>query len=539
MRAAMLKGLQRIYRRKIPAGKLITDDLLLYFTKLSHELGRQLGMLIDRRGKPTHVIIGDDSRIVIPDIGHRRLGGRRLTGLRCIHTHIKREPITQDDLNDLMLLRLDLMVVVEVLPDGAPGKLTLAHMAPGMEKPCKLHGPESLADTQKRFEGLITEIESGLERQSAAVSVKKRQTAMLIHVSGQPKQVVESSMDELEELARTAGIHVADRVTQKRKPDPRYLMGKGKLREFMIRALSHSIDVVIFDTELTPGQLKAVTDFTDIEVMDRTQLILTIFERRAKTSDGKLRVRLAQMRYLLPRLSAKESALSRIRGGIGLRGPGETTAETQRRHLQERIARLGRELEVLSAKRAENRKLRKRSEVKTVSIIGYTNAGKSTLLNRLAGGGLYVEDLLFSTLDPSARKVRLPSGVSVVVSDTVGLIRDMPPSLTGVFRATLEELAESDLLILLADMSDPHFEEHIKLAEQVFREIGLQHLPRIMVFNKLELVDPETTGAICRRHSAYGISAKENKGIKELLEAVGDSLSWRRSSNGRTTKNSA
>ncbi len=498
----------------------------MYVTKISKELDRQLGLLIDRRGRLTHVIAGDDKQIIIPDIGHyRRMGGKRLSGLRCIHTHLKREPITRDDLNDLLLLRLDLMVAVEVLPDGAPGQLMIAHIAPGEEKSYKLHEPEYLGETQKRFEGLINEIESGLEQSSDAVSVEKKQAAMLIHVSGLPRHVVEPSMDELEELARTAGIRVATRVAQRRKPDPKYLMGKGKLREFMIEALSHGIEIIIFDTELTPGQLKAITDFTDIEVMDRTQLILGIFEKRAASKDGKLRVNLAQMRYLLPRLGAKESALSRIRGGIGLRGPGETTAETQRRHLKERIARLERELETLRKKRAETRKLRRNAPVKIASIVGYTNAGKSTFLNRLTGGNLYTEELLFSTLDPSARRLRLPSGNSVVISDTVGFIKNMPRSITDVFRATLEELAESDLLILLVDISDPRFEEHIKLAEQIFRDIDLHNLQRITLFNKVELVDPETANNVCRRYSAMPVSAKKRRGIKEFLSALDRAIS--------------
>ncbi len=526
MRPAALKSLQRIYRKKTPADKLITDDLLLYVTKISRELGRQIGLLIDRKGKLTHLILGDDKQIVIPDIGHyRRMGGKRLSGLRCIHTHLKREPITRDDLNDLLLLRLDLMVSVEVLPDGAPGKLTIAHIAPGEEKSYKLSEPEYTGDAQKRFEGLINEIESGLERSSDAVSVDKKQAAMLIHVSALPKHIAEPSMEELEELARSAGIRVATRVAQRRKPDPKYLMGKGKLREFMIEALSHDIKIIIFDTELTPGQLKAITDFTDIEVMDRTQLILGIFEKRAGSKDGKLRVSLAQMRYLLPRLSAKESALSRIRGGIGLRGPGETTAETQRRHLKERIARLERELETLRAKRAETRKQRQRAPVKIASIIGYTNAGKSTFLNRLTGGDLYTEELLFSTLDPSAKRVRLPSGNSVVISDTVGFIKNMPQSITDVFRATLEELAESDLLILLVDISDARFEEHIKLAKQILQDVDLQNLPLLTVFNKQELVDTETVSNVCNRYSAISVSAKTGRGIKEFLSALDRAIS--------------
>jgi GTP-binding protein HflX len=512
----------------------------LYVTKLSRELGRQIALLIDRRGRISHVIAGDDTQIVIPDIGQRRQDGtargRRLSGVRCIHTHLKHEPLTQDDINDLLLLRLDLMVSVDVAADGSPGRVMLGHIAPGLEEPCKILGPLPLAEMQEQFESLIPDIESELDRLSSSITVGGMPAAMLIHVSDKPGMLVDSSLDELAQLARTAGIEVADRVVQRRKPDPGFLLGKGKMREFMIRALSHAIDLVIFDTELSGGQLKAVTDFTDIEVMDRTQLILGIFDKHASSRDGKLRVKLAQMRYLLPRLGAKESALSRIRGGIGLRGPGETTAETQRRHLKGRIARLETELEELKTKRAEKRKLRIRRELKTVSIVGYTNAGKSTLLNRLSGSDVRVEDLLFSTLDPITRKVRLPSGPATpkqtereggqftVISDTVGLIRDMPPSLMGVFRATMEELAESDLILLLVDISDPDFDEHLGVAEAVLREVGLQFVERLIVFNKIELADPETVEAVCRRRSAIGISAKTGRGIVELLGAIAGRL---------------
>ncbi|MFQ5432041.1 MAG: GTPase HflX [Nitrospinota bacterium] len=436
---------------------------------------------------------------------------------------MKHEPLTQDDINDLLLLRLDLMASVDVSTDGLPGKVSLGHIAPGLDEPYTLHGPLPLAEMQGYFDNLVPGIESELDALSDSISVGGKPTAMLIHVSDQPSAVVDASLTELASLARTAGIEVADSVIQRRKPDPRYLLGKGKMREFMIRVLARAIDMVIFDTELTAGQLKSVTDFTDVEVMDRTQLILGIFDRHASSRDGKLRVKLAQMKYLLPRLGAKESALSRIRGGIGLRGPGETTAETQRRHLQGQIARLEKELEELKTKRAQKRKLRIRREVKTISLVGYTNAGKSTLLNRLTGSDELVEDILFSTLDPSARRLRLPGG-DAVISDTVGLIRDMPPSLMGVFRATLEELAESDLIILLADISDDEFEEHLAVSETVLRDVGLQDVERLTVFNKIELADPETVKAVCRRHEALGVSAKTGHGIDELLEMIAERL---------------
>ncbi len=497
----------------------------MYVAKLSSELARQIGLLIDRKGKITHVIAGNDHQIVIPNLGQRRVAGKRLAGFRCIHTHLKGEPVTRDDLNDLLLLRLDAMAAIDVRPDGTAGKLHLAHIEAGEEDRYTMHGGLTHPRAEELYQGLIEQVERDLEKTVIAKKVETEQSALLIHVSDKPKLQMDVSLDELAELARSAGITVAGRVTQRRDvPDPKFLMGHGKMQEFMIKALSLGVDMVIFDTELTPAQIKAISDFTDLEVVDRTQLILGIFEKRATSRDGKVRIQLAQMKYLLPRLGAKESALSRIRGGIGLRGPGETTAETQRRHLQGRIAQFEKELENLKNRRIQKRKKRSRSEVKTVSILGYTNAGKSTLLNRLTGSDLMVKDLLFSTLDPATRRLWLPNGKEMVISDTVGLIRNMPESLRGVFRATLEELAESDLLINLADISNPELDAHLKVTEEIVEDIGLMEIPLITVFNKIEVVDAEQAQNICRRHGALGISAATGEGLDVLKQKIAETL---------------
>ncbi|MBI5179423.1 MAG: GTPase HflX [Nitrospinae bacterium] len=519
------KGLERIYRRRIPPGLLITDELLLYLSRLSRELGRQLAVLIDRKGKITHVVAGNDHQIVIPNLGQRRVAEKRLAGYRCVHTHLKGETLTQDDLNDLLLLRLDAIAAVDVQKSGLPGNLSLGHISAAKEDSYTLIGPAPLVSINDAFPSLIGEVEEELSRTVVAKKVEGGNNALLIHVSNMPKEAMDFSLDELAELARSAEINVADRVIQRRAlPDPKYLMGKGKLQEFMIKALSLGADMVIFDTELTPAQIKAITDFTDLEVLDRTQLILGIFEKRATSRDGKVRVALAQMRYLLPRLGAKESALSRIRGGIGLRGPGETTAEVQRRHLQSRITAHERELRSLKDKRTEKRKQRLRSEVKTISIIGYTNAGKSTLINRLTHSDLVVKNLLFSTLDPASRKLRLPNGEFAVISDTVGLIRNMPESLRGVFRATMEELAEADLLINVVDVSNPDFEDHIKVTDEILEDLKLQEVPRLLVFNKIEMLDAELAHDLCRRFDAVGISAAAQLNLGGLLDAITQKL---------------
>lgn len=518
---AAMRGLERIYRRKIPPGQLITEELLSLIAKLSRETGRQIAALIDRKGKITHVVAGNDHQIVIPNLGQRRVAGKRLAGYRCVHTHLKGEPLTQDDVNDLLLLRLDAMASVEVKKDGSCGKIMLAHIAPGAEDSCSRFGPAPFDEVRDYFRGLVESVEAELERTAGVKKVAGGQQALLIHVSDQPRARMEASLNELAELARSAGITAAARVVQRRDvPDPKFLMGKGKLQEFMIKALSLGAGTVIFDTELTPGQLKAISDFTDLEVMDRTQLILGIFEKRAQSRDGKVRVQLAHMKYLLPRLGAKESALSRIRGGIGLRGPGETAAEVQRRHLQNRIASFERELESLGKKREQKRKGRLRAEVRSAAIVGYTNAGKTTLVNRLTGSDFFTRDLLFATLDPAARRLYLPGGETIVVNDTVGLIRNMPESLRGVFRATLEELMESDVIVNVADIADADLEEHLKATQEIIRDVGLHVLPVITVLNKVELLQPEEAQNLVRRHNAIGVSALTGDGVTRLLAEI-------------------
>jgi GTP-binding protein HflX len=504
---------------------LITEELFNYISRLSREIGRQIAVMADRKGKISHVIVGNDNQIVIPNLGQLRVADKRLAGIKCIHTHLKGEPLTQDDKNDLLLLRLDAIASVEVGTNGEAKKITLAHISPGAEDSCVTFGPETLESVNQYFGGLVEKIESELRVTVVSRKVESGPTALLIHVSNLPKYAMESSMFELEELARSAGIKISERVFQRRaQPDPKYLMGKGKLQQFMIKALSIGANLVIFDAELTAAQIKTISDFTDMDVLDRTQLILGIFEKRAASRDGKIRVQLAQMKYLLPRLGAKESALSRIRGGIGLRGPGETTAEVQRRHLQGRITQYEKELKRLKEKRSQKRSKRLRSEVSTISIIGYTNAGKSSLINLLTASSLPVQNLLFSTLDPTTRKLYLPNGKIAVISDTVGLIKNLPESLFDVFRATMEELAESHLLINLVDISNPDFEDHIKVSEKLLETLGLVDKPRITVFNKVDLIDPETAESICKRFTATGVSAFKNIGIDDLLAEIADKL---------------
>jgi len=337
-------------------------------------------------------------------------------------------------------------------------------------------------------------------------------------------------MDELRELARTGGVEVLDAIIQQRRElSSRYLMGEGKMREVVIRALQLGATMLIFDQELTPAQVRSISEMTELKVIDRSQLILDIFARRAVSLDGKVQVELAQLKYILPRLTGKGVQMSRLMGGIGGRGPGETKLEVDRRRIRDRIARLERELEELSRGRYQRRRKRVRAGIPIVSIVGYTNAGKSTLLNTLTRSKVFTEDLLFATLDTSTRKLRFPREREVIVTDTVGFIRSLPRSLMGAFKATLEELQDADLLLHLVDWSNPRFEEQIRQVEEILDELDLSGKPRVLVFNKSDLIpglkktNPLAfikARQVARTYGGIAISARDPKSLSVLLEEM-------------------
>jgi GTP-binding protein HflX len=280
----------------------------------------------------------------------------------------------------------------------------------------------------------------------------------------------QASLNELKELARTAGVEVADTVLQVRDQiDPKFVLGRGKLEDVVLRAMQLDVEVLVFDRNLTPAQGTAIAHVTDLKVLDRTQLILDIFAQRAESKDGKLQVELAQMKYLLPRLGQKDDSLSRLTGGIGGRGPGETKLEIGRRRARERIDHLAAQLKKLGKQRKERRRKRARNDVPIIAIVGYTNAGKSTLLNTLTDADVLAEDKLFATLDTRSRRLRFPREREVVITDTVGFIRDLPKELFAAFRATFEEAQDADLLLHVLDTADPNVEQHIATTESCSR----------------------------------------------------------------------
>jgi GTP-binding protein HflX len=519
------KALQRIYRRRVPLDRLTTPDLTRALVGVSHATGRQVGVLVDRRGTVHHVVLGDASKLMLPDVGRLRAGAGRLRGLRLIHTHLRNEPLSRDDLVDLTRLHLDMVVAICLAP-GEERALCVyyGHNFPVVddtsEPPFRTFGPIPYAKARDNPAEIIAILEQEFARAARARGVTAKDgRAILVHVCDKRGAAqAEDSLRELEELARTAGVEVADRVLQVRdRVDPRYALGRGKLEDIVIRAMQLDAETLIFDRNLRPAQANNIARMTDLKVVDRTQLILDIFAQHAESSDGKLQVELAQMRYLLPRLGQRDDALSRLTGGIGGRGPGETKLEVGRRRARERITRLQSQLKKLGRQREQRRSRRKRSGTPTVAILGYTNAGKSTLLNALTGSDVTAEDKLFATLDTRSRAMRLPSGSEVIVTDTVGFIRDLPKDLFTAFRATFDETQDADLLLHVIDASDPCRSEHVETTEKLLVDLGLERIPRILVFNKCDKLEtPQATLA----GRGVPISALDPSSLGPLKRAI-------------------
>jgi GTPase len=516
----------------------VTPEFARQMTELSFETRRQIGALIDRKGYVEHVVIGDARRIEWPDLKRTRVAADRFRGLRGVHTHLRGEELTQDDLTDLALLRLDLMVSLDVDErTGLPGMVRAAHLLPttaaaldtngGAAAPYAFLEPQIPSQLDVDFLALINSLEEEMARNRRATRrAEVRDRTILVGVTTGSMFEAEESMQELQELATSAGVVVLDSVIQRRSAiDPRTVLGRGKLEELLVRALQLGADLIVFDRELQPAQVRSLSEATDLKVIDRSQLILDIFAQRAQSREGKIQVELAQLKYLLPRLIAgQDSAFSRLAGGIGGRGPGETKLETDRRRVRDRIHRLEKEIQSLSLRRQERRKVRVRREFPVISIVGYTNAGKSTLLNTLTSSAVHAEQRMFATLDPTSRRLRLPREQEVIVNDTVGFIRDLPPDLLAAFRATLEEISDSNLLIHLVDASNPRWEQQLQSVERILGELNFNQIPRLTVFNKADLLEPSAVESILRQGAQKGepepvaVSATDSKSLRPLLE---------------------
>ncbi len=530
LKQSQIHALRRTYRRRVDAAQVISPELARHLTELSKETHRQVGVLLDRKGGVQWVIVGDAHGLELPDVGRARAGSHRLRGLRLVHTHLDGEPLTRDDHTDLALLRLDLVAAVQVLEDGLPGKVHLAHLLP--ENPSGALWKDETAPSVHELGtdalALASDLEIEFSRAQTARRTGGRERAILVGVGGRGRgrPEAEASLAELAELARTAGVEVIDAVLQMRREiDARTLIGKGKLEDLLLRSMQLMADVIVFDADLSPSQAIHIGEATNLKILDRTQLILDIFAQRAHSADGKLQVELAQLRYLYPRLVGRDDSLSRLAGGIGGRGPGETKLEIDRRRVRDRMAALERRIGSLSGSRAVRRRKRNENGLPVLSIVGYTNAGKSTLLNALTGSEVLAEDVLFATLDPTSRRLRFPRDREVIVTDTVGFIRGLPEDLLAAFRATLEELHDADLLLHVVDAADPRLDDRVETVEAILRELGLSEKPRLLVLNKIDRLPAGQGEALAHLRDGVAISAADKKGLEELLRRC-DRILW-------------
>jgi len=422
-------------------------------------------------------------------------------------------------------VRLDLIVAIEVLPDGLPGKTHLAYLVPTDQVRWTTETFPNPHEMRENPLHLIELAEAQMRRQITGILTEGVPRAMLVGITGPSAEQAEESMFELAELARTAGLQVTSTYLQKRaRPDPRTIIGQGKLRDLSIDALDQAADTLVFNQELSPSQLRAITDETELKVLDRTMLILDIFAQHARSRGGKIQVELAQLRYLLPRLVGKGTALSRLAGGIGTRGPGETKLEVDRRRIRQRIGKLEKDLGHLTRERKTRRKRRGADQRPIVSIVGYTNVGKSTLLNALTNATEIAENKLFATLDPVSRRLTTAEGALCVLTDTVGLIHDLPPELEKAFAATFEEIGDADLILHLADASAENLGDQIVTVEETLESLGLDSIPTMLVLNKADLVDKSVLPNLQRRYNALTISALERESLGKLLGEMKERL---------------
>ncbi|MEN6475416.1 MAG: GTPase HflX [Syntrophaceae bacterium] len=519
----MVHALERLYRRRLPPDAAVTHELCTELARLSHAAGVQIGVLIDRGGAVEYVIAGDASSLSIPPLDRRRSHHGRLQGLRLIHTHFGDTGLSSEDLTDLARLRLDLIYAVTVLEGGEPGLAHGAHLTPDGPDTLvwKLLDPIPTYRVEIPFERFISDLEDSIGRMHRAKAVSAGDRAILV-ATGQPgNAAIEINLAELRSLAQSAGIAVLDTVIQRRpQPDPRYVLGKGKLQEIYIKALAMDANLIVFDHELSPSQARSISDLVDMRVIDRTQVILDIFAKRARTMEGKIQVELAQLKYNMPRLVGKNPALSRLAGGIGTKGPGETKLEIDRRRAKERMARLEKETRRISAKRALTRRRRSSRHIPVISIIGYTNTGKSTLLNTLTKSRVLAADMPFATLDPSSKRLRFPREIEVIITDTVGFIRDLPDDLKAAFMATLEELSDADLLLEVIDVSDPHIDYRMQAVDDILAILGLKDKHRLRVFNKADRCEKELALTLTARYHGVLVSALDRATLSPLIERL-------------------
>lgn len=524
LRNSQISNLEELYNFLTPPEYLVSSQIVFTLSKLSYEIKRQIGILINRNGKITHVIAGEPHRIVIPALNDYIIVPGKLRGVRCVHTHLKDEPLTQDDLTDLALLRLDYISAICINQDGFPTNIYSSHILPTeTSAPYEILKPIDIQKLNNNCGHQILSLESELSKKNSLHKPKSgSENAFLINAISKNDSSnlsnAYASIEELKALCKTSKINIIGSAIQQRKNiDPKFVAGKGKLANLIIKAIQKHATMLIFDRELTSSQIRAITDFVEIKVIDRTQLILDIFAKHAKSREGKYQVELAQMEYLLPRLITKNTAMSRLTGGIGGRGPGETKLEINRRRVRDRIHRLKKEINKIRKHRLVQKAKRKRGNLPIISIVGYTNVGKSTLLNTLTQSNITVANRLFATLDPSSRRLRFPKDIEVIITDTVGFIQNLPKELLQAFHATLEELNDADIILHVVDISNKNYDKQMKAVEKILEKLNLNQIPCLYLFNKMDKINLETFDNKFLLNQGIVISATQKQSLKPVI----------------------
>ncbi|MBZ4653439.1 MAG: GTP-binding protein HflX [Peptococcaceae bacterium] len=523
IRKDVMLQLEKLAEASFPKDLLVSPELAEQLAFLTYKINREIGLYLDRHGNVRHIMVGDDKTTPLIKENLRR-GEDRLSGLRCIHTHPSGDStLSEPDLTCLREFRLDAMVAIGT-SEGKVTSINVAFLELNLEN-FKLYGPISLEQIDKfPFTEILQEIDKAISKPPAYLVKQEQERVLLVGLKKQDTGLLspEESLAELEELAKTAGVEIIGKILLSRdKPDPALYIGTGKVKELALLRQQHKLDVIIFDDELSSRQQHNLEESLSCRVIDRTVLILQIFADRAKTKEGKLQVELAQLNYMLPRLTGQGTSLSRLGGGIGTRGPGETKLETDRRRIRLRIHDLQREIEEIKKQRGILRQQREHTEIPVVALVGYTNAGKSTLLNALTQANVLAENKLFATLDPTTRRLQLKQR-EVLLTDTVGFINKLPHQLVAAFRATLEEVVYADLLLHVVDASHPSYEGQITAVNRVLEELKVLTKPTILVLNKWDLVkDPLEVLPVAGKYEAViPISALKGTNLPELLELI-------------------
>ncbi|MFP4133187.1 MAG: GTPase HflX [Halothece sp.] len=546
LKANQIKQLKRLYHQGQPRDRATTPEFAQRLAAISTDINQSVSVYINRRGQVIRVGVGDPRDTQIPPLELPRYGAKRLSGIRCLTTVLKSEPPKQASLTAMVLQRLDVLITLTLTGSGfqkrgggATGYVEsayLAHLAPESD-PNRDEGlywtispPLSLDIlTQQDFLNLVEGLEAEFEREYIAQQVDsshQRVVVVGLMTADVSPQEFQDRLAEVTRLVDTAGGEVLEVIKQRRsRPHPQTVIGAGKVEEIAIAVQTLGASLVTFDQDLTPAQVRNLEQQIGVRVIDRTELILDIFAQRARTRAGKLQVELAQLEYLLPRLVGRGEAMSRLGGGIGTRGPGETKLETERRRIQKRVSRLQQEVNQLQSHRSRMRQQRQKQEVPTVAVVGYTNAGKSTLLNNLTNADIYAEDQLFATLDPTTRRLSISengNSQTVLLTDTVGFIKELPPSLIDAFRATLEEVSEADALLHIVDLSHQAWKSQIQAVSKILSEMPLVPPESLLVFNKIDQVDSDTLAeAKANYPNAVFISAQKRLGLETLREKIG------------------